>query len=118
MWTKVVPMNILERERTGEPCRCAECDTEVVVVKLDERHSRYFCWKCNRDHAQAIRQERDDLKAEVERLRGDVEFVEKTLALAARRFAAEDNEGVRLLLCDMDARENARKALAGKDKKE
>ena len=40
---------------------------------------------------------------------------EAALVEAGRRFAAGDNEGVRLLLCDMNARENAAALRGGKE---
>jgi len=47
------------------------------------------------------------VERERDRLKRDVEIAHRALAEAARRFAAKDMEGVRLLLCDRNARENA-----------
>jgi len=44
---------------------------------------------------------------EIRRLTTRLEIAEAALAEAARRFNAKDMEGLRLLLCDKDARSNA-----------
>lgn len=55
------------------------------------------------------------LRAKVEQAEAERDEAHAVLALAAKRFAAGDREGLRLILCDMNARENARAALRGEE---
>lgn len=48
-----------------------------------------------------------ELEGLLARQKRQTEIAEAALAEAAKRFAAKDMEGVRLLLCDRNARENA-----------
>ena len=49
--------------------------------------------------------------AEVERLRAEVTEAHTALAEAARRFVKKDDEGVRQILCDINARGNVRSVI-------
>ncbi len=49
----------------------------------------------------------DELQEQVRRLQRDLNIAHKALAEAGRRFTIGNLEGVRQLLCDMNARENA-----------
>jgi hypothetical protein len=50
-------------------------------------------------------------EAEMERLTRDLSEAHAALSEAASRFVARDNEGLRLILCDLNARANVRSAI-------
>lgn len=115
-------MAIDEAIRVGKCLSCEALEREVAALreKNEFLHSREEGWG---NRIEALREERDGLLAafaacdedgsftpyaelavELAQVQKDRDEARLTLVEAAKRFVAGDQEGVRLLLCDMTAR--------------
>ena len=90
--------------------RIAELEAELAATRIE---NNLMAAHQGIDNYQRCLDRITELEAENARLRRDCKVAEMALAEAGRRFAADDTEGVRLLLCDTNARATAA-ALASK----